>query len=145
MEIWGVPPRAKILQALSIISGKKIKWISSNIAEINGKKVQIKGNGVYANGNKYKYLDEKAIAVLMQKGKLPFSERIAEKLGGFDCFQEGLLSEIEKKVKQYLKQHRIYEKEVDAFISIVNNEIRKKKFEILRMKKSQSSIFGYTK
>ena len=145
METWNIPPRAKILQALSIISSENIEWVSPNIAYVNGKTVQLKGNGVYANGNKENYLDEKAIAALMVKGKLPFSDRLSETLRNFNCFLDCQLSEIEKKIKSHLEGFRIYEREVDAFIEMVNKEIRNSKFEVLRVKKAQSSILGYTK
>ena len=143
METWTVPPRAKIIQALSLVSEGDIKWLSSNIAKINGKTVQVKSNGVYTNGNKKNYLDEKALAALMIKGELSFSERISEKIKGFDCFPDCSLSEIEKKAKEYLEDYKVYEKEVDAFINIVNDEIRGKKFEILKMKRDQVSILGF--
>jgi hypothetical protein len=145
MEVWSVPPRAKILQALSIVSSNQIEWVSPNIATVQGKTVQIKGNGVYANGNKNKYMDEKAIAMLMVRGKLPFSDRISEKLADFNCYIDCQLSEIEKRVKGYLEGFKIYEKEVDAFIELVNKEIRSKKFEVLNIKKDQSSILGFTR
>ena len=144
MACWNVPPRAKILHALAIISGKKIKWVANNIAEVNGHKIQLCENGIYANGFKKKYLNEMAVAALMLKKKLPFSKKISKYLESMDWHvPEKEFYLLEKNAKKILKSNDITPKEVDIFIDKVNKKILESKFERLEMSKSQVSMFSF--
>lgn len=143
MEFWNVPPRIKVLKAIYLLANGRKRWLSSNIFEIDGEKVHINGNGIYSNGRKYRYLDEYCVAALMEKGLLTSSERFVEAMKGYEWDDEKHHIILEKEVKSFLEKRKIYEKEVDAFINLVCDEIRRKKFKVLKVPKKQGSIIHF--
>ena len=89
-------------------------------------------------------MNEKAIAALMVKKKLPFSRRISKHLAGIEWEKyENKMYLLEKKAKEILEQRDIPAKEVDLFIDKVNKKILESKFEKIEINKNQVSMFSF--
>ncbi len=101
---WKLPPRIKVLEALSCIADGRIS-LEDHKARVVGSDGQRTytvywdgGAGIYStdNGSVYRgYLGYPAIAFLMLKGLLPYDERLAEALKGIPW------RELNEKYKSY--------------------------------------------
>jgi len=155
MKFWKLPPRIKILEALGSIADKRINILSEK--KLNGKTVikaiciSSEKNKVYNivyiqednaiisddNGSKFKgYLGYPSIALLMIKKVLSYSPEISFFLKNIpwkkmnETFKNYYKTENE--VKKILAKNGISEKKVDKFIEKVMEEIKQKKFLILK-------------
>ncbi|MEM2956310.1 MAG: hypothetical protein QW041_01925 [Candidatus Pacearchaeota archaeon] len=143
-NLWLIPPRIKILEALGTIADKRIE-IKENKAKVksstNEKTYSVTFDGKKAitsndNGSFYKgYLGYPSIAFLMLKGILPYDEKIAQSLQGIKW------KELNEKIKNYFKVELIVktiasrkgvkQNQIDEFISKVMKKIKELKFEKL--------------
>ncbi len=146
-QVWKIPPRIKILEALGCIADGRIKFISEHEARVissTGERTYtVKWNGdkaIFAddNGSVYRgYLGYPSIAFLMLKGLLPFDKRIAEGLKGVPWKK---LNEkyrrywiVESIIKKKLEKRGISTEEVDDFIKKVLDAISELKPEKLEL------------
>lgn len=150
MSNWKIPPRAKILHALSINARKEINWITNSKAKIG--KINVlydkKENAIYFDEKEaYEkgFLSSQALAVLIAKGILPNNEKIGSNLDGFkwDEFDYDNYSEAEIAIKKQLSTENITEKEIDAFIQMFTDKILENGFKVMKIDKKQSSIMGF--
>jgi len=144
MEIWKLPPRVKVLEALSAIADGRVdvknkRVISSArdreyVIEYDKEKNAIFSND---NGSIYRgYLGYPAIAYLMLIGELPFNEKISQALKGIPWRKINQLFKNYEKVEKYIKE-KVEAKgynweDIIKFANKVLEEIKKKKFKKLR-------------
>lgn len=106
MKKLSIPPRIKVLEALSTIGDNRIQIVSEKEARVkssDGKReykvfldIEKKQASSNDNGTYYKgYIGYPIIAFLMVKGLLPFDAETAEKLRGFNW------REMNEKYKSY--------------------------------------------
>jgi len=142
MEVWKLPPRIKVLEALGAIADKRIEMISDKEAKVVSsmgdrvyKVVWDGGHGISAddNGSVYRgYLGYPSIAFLMLKGLLPFDEKIAEALKGIpwkelnEKFKRYWM--VELYIKDIAEKRGVDRKTIDSFVKLVLSEIKKKNF-----------------
>lgn len=150
MSSWKIPPRAKILHALSINAKNQINWITEGKAEICGVNViyNSKENAIFsdeAESSNRGFLSAEALAVLIAKGVLPNNERIGNNINGikWEKYNYNNYSEAEEIVKKHLSENNIQETEVDTFIQLVTDKIMKHGFKILEIEKTQSTLMGF--
>ena len=144
MEIWKLPPRIKVLEALGAIADGRVdiknnKVISSArdreyTIEYDKEKNAILSND---NGSIYRgYLGYPAIAYLMLIGELPFDEKISQALKGIPWRRINRFFKNYEKVEKYIKEKveaRGYNwEDIIKFADRVLEEIKKKKFKRLR-------------
>ena len=128
-DLWLMPPRIKILEALGTIADKRIE-IKDNRAKVTSslgeKTYAVTFDGKDAimsndNGSFYKgYLGYPSIAFLMLKEILPYDKKIAEALKGVKW------KELNEKIKDYYKveqiikirlsRQKIKQSQIDEFI-----------------------------
>ncbi len=144
---WKIPPRIKVLEALTCIADGKIE-IKNNkarvVSSLGDREYTViydeKKNAIFSNdnGSIYRgYLGYPAIAFLMVKGKLPYNEKIAKALRDIKW---RLLNEkykkyfvVEKIVKNIAKKRGVDEEEINKFIEKVLDEIKKLKIKKLNV------------
>lgn len=105
MSFWKIPPKAKIYEALSAIGDKRVTISGPESAEVisssgtkkytvewmdDMQKITSNDNASYWQG----YTGYPIIAVLLQKGKLPYSKETARQLSGIHW------SELNKKFRR---------------------------------------------
>ncbi|MGQ4832452.1 MAG: hypothetical protein ACP6IS_00980 [Candidatus Asgardarchaeia archaeon] len=146
-ELWKMPPKIKVLEALGSIADQRIikikdgeyKVISSSgdreyKVEVDLENLRINSTD---NGSVYKgYLGYPSIAVLMLNQILPFSEKIATALKGINW------KELNEKYKAYwktefvvkkiAKRRGVSEEEIDAFVNEVMEKIKELKIKKLK-------------
>ncbi|AWR96516.1 hypothetical protein DFR86_02430 [Acidianus sulfidivorans JP7] len=135
-----IPPRIKVLEALGAIADGRVKKVDDHYEVISSEgdrkyTVKINDNNVYSddNGTKFRnYIGYPIISVLMIEGKLPYDKRISEALKGIDWKK---LNEtyknyfkVETIVKSICKEKGIDEEDINKFIEIVLNELRRHSF-----------------
>ncbi|MCD6514611.1 MAG: hypothetical protein J7L07_06775 [Candidatus Odinarchaeota archaeon] len=146
-DIWSLPPRIKILEALGSIADKRItkindgeyKVVSSTGEREYTVRVDLKNLKIDStdSGSVYKgYLGYPSIAVLMLEGVLPFSEKISNALKGIKW------KELNEKYKAYWKtefvvkkiaqRKGVNEKEIDDFVDKVMEKIKELKIRKLK-------------
>ncbi len=147
---WKVPPRIKVLEALTCIADGKIKIIDNEakvVSSMGDREYRVvydeEKNAIFSNdnGSIYKgYLGYPAIAFLMVKGKLPYSEKIAIALKNIKWRK---LNEkykryfvVEKIVKNIAKKRGVNKEEINEFIEKVLNEIKSMKIKKLNIERS---------
>ncbi|HDI31887.1 MAG TPA: hypothetical protein ENF80_03620 [Thermofilum sp.] len=142
MEYWKLPPRVKVLEALSAIADNRIKLVSDKEAfvtsSLGDKTYHVKWDGDKGitaddNGSVYRgYLGYPSIAFLMIKGLLPYDEEIAMALKGVkwktinEKFKKYRI--VEAYVKEIAEKKGVKRDKIDNFIERVLNEIKNKKF-----------------
>lgn len=146
-DIWSLPPRIKILEALGSIADKRItkindgeyKVVSSTGEREYTVRVDLKNLKIDStdSGSVYKgYLGYPSIAVLMLEGVLPFSEKISNALKGIKW------KELNEKYKAYWKtefvvkkiaqRKDVNEKEINDFVNKVMEKIKELKIRKLK-------------
>ena len=146
-EVWKMPPKIKVLEALGSIADQRI----TKIGDGEYKVVSSSGDREYTvrvdlenlridstdNGSVYKgYLGYPSIAVLMLNKVLPFSEKIANALKGIKW------KELNEKYKAYWKTEFVVKKiaekkgvsaeEIDKFVDDVMKKIKELKIKKLK-------------
>ena len=135
-----LPPRIKVLEALSAIADGRIKQIDENKFVVKSSsgdktyivKVDIKEGFVCStdNGTRFKkYIGYPIISALMIMKILPYNEKIAECLKGINWRELnskfGRYYLVERYIKNLIfKKAKISSKEVDKFINTVINKLR---------------------
>ncbi|RLG85760.1 MAG: hypothetical protein DRO18_05340 [Thermoprotei archaeon] len=134
-----LPPRVKVLEALSAISDGRIKELSDKEYEVTSSDgtrrynvyVDLEKKEVFStdNGTFYRnYVGYPIIAILMTKGALPFNPKLASALKGINWRRINELfknyAKVESYIKSLLKRRGIEPEEIDYFISIVMNKLR---------------------
>lgn len=139
VEVWKLPPRVKVLEALGCIGDGRIEFTGEREARVVGSdgqrvyrvvwdgKLGIASND---NGSVYRgYLGYPSIAFLMLKGVLPFDAKLAEALKGIPWreLNEKFKSyrDTENYVKDVLRQRGVSWAYVEAFVSKVLGEIER--------------------
>lgn len=135
-----LPPRVKVLEALSAVSDGRINQINDKnfivISSDSSRKynvfVDVKNRKVSStdNGTLYRnYIGYPIIAVLMLKGFIPYNDKMAKALRGInwrklnEFYKSYAL--VEKHIKSMLKSKGIEAKEVDNYIALVMNILSK--------------------
>ena len=134
-----LPPRVKVLEALSAISDGRInkvndkKYIVSSsdssrkydvFVDIEKRHVSSTDNGTFYRN----YVGYPIIAILMLKGVIPYNEKIANALKGInwrklnEFYKSYAL--VEQHIKNMLKKKGIESKEVDDYIGLVMKILR---------------------
>ncbi len=146
MSGWNIPPRIKILEALSINAGNNIAWTSESSAKIDNVNVYFnkKDNSISFDEPKDDekgYLSAQAMAVLIAKNILPNNRVIGENLASLEWnYKADEYSKAELKVKNILFNKGVSEKEIDAFLQFFTDSIRKNGFKVLEITKTQRSL-----
>ena len=139
-EKLSLPPKIKILEALSTIGDKRIKVIDEKNAVVNSSDstrtyrvwVDIEAKKAYSNDNGTfyrRYIGYPIIAFLMLKGILPYDPTIAEKLKGIEW------RKLNEKYKKYYIVEKIVrkrfrdlggdEKELDNLLNNAYNMLKR--------------------
>ena len=135
-----LPPRIKILEALSaigdgriyVLDEKRARVVSSDGSREYNVYTDLERRLAYSddNGTRFRnYIGYPIIAFLMLKGVLPFDKRLAEALRGIpwrelnEKFKSYAI--VENIVKKIAKERGVEPHELDAFIAKVMDKLRK--------------------
>ncbi|MGC8600072.1 MAG: hypothetical protein ACP5LX_03315 [Nitrososphaeria archaeon] len=132
-----LPPRIKVLEAISSISAGRIKKESNGIYKIRSSRgekeyiVIIKNSTAYSNDNGtiFKgYIGYPIIAALMIEGILPKNEKIGEAIKDIPWadLNESLKSykKVEEKVKEEAKKNGVQPDEIDEYVESVMEALK---------------------
>ncbi len=127
-----MPPRIKVLEAISSIAAGRVKKVNTGIYKVKSSKgdreytVIIKSNSVFSNDNGtiYRgYIGYPIIAALMMEGVLPRDERIGKAIKDIPWadMNEQLKNYrmVEEKVKEVAKQNGVNPEEIDEYVEMV--------------------------
>jgi hypothetical protein len=147
-DVWKLPPRIKIYEALGSIADGRVHLLSDSEAVVvssDGTRryhVRWKDNAIVSddNGSKYKgYLGYPAIAVLMLRGILPYDESVAQQLKGIPWKELNERFGRYDKTERYVLEHVRDPERVKAFVERVYNEL--KRLRPHRLRGVQSTLF----
>jgi hypothetical protein len=132
-----MPPRIKVLEAISSISAGRVKKEDAGIYKVRSSKgdkeyiVIIKNSMAYSNDNGtiFKgYIGYPIIASLMIEGILPKNDKIGEAIKNIPWadLNESLKSykKVEEKVKEEAKKNGVQPEEIDDYVELVMQALK---------------------
>ncbi len=132
-----LPPRIKVLEAVSSISAGRVKKEEAGIYRVRSSRgdkeyiVIIKNSTAYSNDNGtiFKgYIGYPIIAALMIEGILPKNDRIGEAIKDIPWadWNESLKSykKVEEKVKEEAKKNGVEPEEIDEYVELVMQALK---------------------